>query len=63
MTKEAAMRLVRYINTAHVLCYTGIGSVYNTDNFLLPLNEKYRCDSAFSAFSAVYIRHRAISPC
>lgn len=38
---EAAWRLFRHINAAHILGYVGIGNVYNEDNFFHPLNAKY----------------------
>ena len=40
--RERGLRLVRYLNAAHVAGYVGLSETYNYDNFFLPLNESKR---------------------
>ena len=37
-----ALRLVRYMNSAHIAGYVGLGETYGYQNFFLPINESKR---------------------
>eukprot|EP00274_Cyanoptyche_gloeocystis_P005189 CAMPEP_0196657320 /NCGR_PEP_ID=MMETSP1086-20130531/22575_1 /TAXON_ID=77921 /ORGANISM="Cyanoptyche gloeocystis , Strain SAG4.97" /LENGTH=422 /DNA_ID=CAMNT_0041990389 /DNA_START=181 /DNA_END=1449 /DNA_ORIENTATION=+ len=41
MSPEAAWRLYRHLNAAHLLAYTGLGTVYDEGNFFYPFNNMY----------------------
>ena len=41
LSPSVAMRIFRYINAAHILCYIGFADVYKVHNLLEPLNNQY----------------------
>jgi len=40
-SEEGSWRAFRLLNAAHLLAYAGLGEVYNEDNFINPLVDKY----------------------
>lgn len=38
LPRERALRLVRYMNAAHISAYVGLSDTYTYDNFFTPLN-------------------------
>lgn len=42
LPRPRALRLVRWLNACHLLAYVGLSTVYQYDNFFLPLCEAYK---------------------
>ena len=38
LPRERALRLIRYMNAAHIAAYVGLSDTYTYDNFFKPLN-------------------------